>query len=107
LPAPINVLPMVNKATALYHWKTDAVGAETLCKEALGIDPLCDGAYAALGQMYLQMHHYEKAIAAFRQLLDVSTNMGQIAMALYHSYSTEAHLKAMKNYPTLAAHLSI
>lgn len=77
---------MVNKATAVFHWKRDTAGAEALCKEALEIDPLCDGAYAALGQMYLQMHDYEKAITAFRQLLDVSTNMGQIALALYHSY---------------------
>lgn len=77
---------MVNKATAVFHWKRDTEGAEALCKEALEIDPLCDGAYAALGQMYLQMHDYEKAITAFRQLLDVSTNMGQIALALYHSY---------------------
>jgi import receptor subunit TOM70 len=81
---------MVNKATAVFHWKRDVVGAEGLCKEALEIDPLCDGAYAALGQMYLQMHDYEKAITAFRQLLDVSTNMGQIALALYHSYVSQS-----------------
>jgi len=105
LPAPINVLPIVNKATAVFHWKRDAAGAEALCKEALEIDPLCDGAYAALGQMYLQMHDYEKAITAFHQLLDISTNMGQIALALYQSYSTEAHVKAMQNYPALAAQL--
>jgi len=80
-------------------------GAEGLCKEALEVDPQCDGAYAALGQMYLQMHDYEKAITSFRQLLDVSTNMGQVALALYHSYSTEAHVKAMENYPALAAQL--
>jgi len=81
---------MVNKATAVFHWKRDTAGAETLCKEALEIDPLCDGAYAALGQMYLQVHDYEKAITAFRQLLDVSTNMGQIALALYHSYVSQS-----------------
>lgn len=80
---------MVNKATAVFHWKSDTAGAEGLCKEALEIDPLCDGAYAALGQMYLQMHDYEKAITSFRQLLDVSTNMGQIALALYHCYVSQ------------------
>ena len=80
---------MVNKATAVFHWKSDTEGAEALCKEALEIDPLCDGAYAALGQMYLQMHDYERAITSFRQLLDVSTNMGQIALALYHSYVSQ------------------
>jgi len=81
---------MVNKATAVFHWKSDTAGAEGLCKEALEIDPLCDGAYAALGQMYLQMHDYDKAITSFRQLLDVSTNMGQIALALYHCYVSQS-----------------
>lgn len=74
----------------MFHWKRDTAGAEALCKDALEIDPMCDGAFAALGQMYLQMHDYEKAVTAFRQLLDVSTNMGQIALALYHSYVSQS-----------------
>ena len=86
---------MVNKATAVFHWKSDTEGAESLCKEALEIDPLCDAAFAALGQMYLQMHDYDKAITAFHQHLAVSTNMGQIAVALYHRYVSQKYFSVL------------
>lgn len=34
-PNSINVLPLINKALAVFQWKQDFAGAEDLCKEAL------------------------------------------------------------------------
>lgn len=66
-PPPINVLPMVNKALALYQWKQDVSAAARLCEEALVIDPECDAAIATLAQLYLQNSRLDDAIDMFER----------------------------------------
>lgn len=66
-PPPINVLPMVNKALALYQWKQDINAASKLCEEALVIDPECDAAIATLAQLYLQNSRLDDAIDMFER----------------------------------------
>lgn len=41
-PLGMNVLPLINKALALFQWKNDFSEAEKLCEKALIIDPECD-----------------------------------------------------------------
>ena len=38
-PAVLNVLPLINKALALFQWKQDFAGAEKLCESALSSTP--------------------------------------------------------------------
>ena len=40
--APVNVLPMVNKALCLYQSRQALDEAEVICNEALELDPSCD-----------------------------------------------------------------
>lgn len=66
-PAPLNVLPLVNKALAMFQWKSDVVIAEKLCREALDIDPECDAAIATLSQLTLQQGRLADACELFER----------------------------------------
>jgi tetratricopeptide (TPR) repeat protein len=89
----MNVLPLVNKSLALFQWKKDGVSAEQFCLEALQSDPLCEAAFATLGQIYLAQQDFDKALARFRDLTKISSNAPQLALTFYHIYvSTPATL---------------
>lgn len=85
-PPPMNVLPLVNKSLALFQWKKDGATAEQFCLEALQIDPLCEAAFATLGQIYLAQQQFEKALAKFRELTHISSNAPQLSLTFYHIY---------------------
>ncbi|CAG8706275.1 4628_t:CDS:2 [Acaulospora colombiana] len=101
-PPPMNVLPLVNKSLALFQWKKDGATAEQFCLEALQIDPLCEAAFATLGQIYLAQQQFDKALAKFRELTQISTNAPQLSLTFYHIYSTEAQVKFLAEYPSHA-----
>jgi import receptor subunit TOM70 len=82
----MNVLPLVNKSLALFQWKKDGATAEQFCLEALQIDPLCEAAFATLGQIYLAQQQFDKALAKFRELTQISTNAPQLSLTFYHIY---------------------
>jgi len=82
----MNVLPLVNKSLALFQWKKDGSNAEKFCLEALENDPLCEAAFATLGQIYLTQQDFDKALARFRDLTKISSNGPQLALTFYHIY---------------------
>lgn len=85
-PPPMNVLPLVNKSLALFQWKKDGASAEQFCLEALQCDPLCEAAFATLGQIYLAQQDFDKALERFRDLTKISSNAPQLALTFYHIY---------------------
>lgn len=82
LRKPRNVLPFVNKALALFQWKQDITGADTLCKEALDIDPECDVAVATLAQLSLQQGKIDEAIKWFEKSAQLARTEGELVNAI-------------------------
>ncbi|KAG8761087.1 TOM (translocase of outer membrane) complex component [Serendipita sp. 396] len=101
-PPPMNVLPLVNKSLALFQWKKDGTAAEQFCLEALKMDPLCEAAFATLGQIYLAQQQFDKALDKFKELTTISANAPQLSLTYYHIYSTEAQVQFLKSYPSHA-----
>ena len=79
---PRNVLPLVNKALAIFQWKQDMPQAEKLCNEALAIDPDCDVAVATLAQLSLQQGKLEEAIKWFEKSGKLARTEGELANAI-------------------------
>jgi import receptor subunit TOM70 len=79
---PRNVLPLVNKSLAIFQWKQDIVQAESLCKEALQIDPDCDVAVATLAQLSLQQGKIDEAIGWFEKSARLARTEGELVNAI-------------------------
>ena len=79
---PRNVLPLVNKSLAIFQWKQDIVQAESLCREALEVDPDCDVAVATLAQLSLQQGKIDEAIKWFEQSGQLARTEGELINAL-------------------------
>ena len=71
-PTTMNVLPLINKALALFQWKQDFPEAEKLCAKALIIDPECDIAVATMAQLLLQQGKITEALNVSLHLKDSS-----------------------------------
>ena len=67
---------------AIFQWKQDIVQAETLCKEALDIDPDCDVAIATLAQLSLQQGKIEEAINWFERSAKLARTEAELINAL-------------------------
>jgi import receptor subunit TOM70 len=76
------VLPLVNKALAIFQWKQDMPQAEALCNEALAIDPDCDVAVATLAQLSLQQGKIDDAIKWFEKSGKLARTEGELANAI-------------------------
>ena len=83
-----NVLPMVNKALAL--WKQDIGAAERYCQEALKIDPECDIAVATLAQLSLQQGKVGTAVDLFKRQVELVRTEPELANALAYMYASVA-----------------
>jgi import receptor subunit TOM70 len=79
---PRNVLPLVNKALAIFQWKQDMPQAEKLCNDALAIDPDCDVAVATLAQLSLQQGKIDEAIKWFEKSGRLARTEGELANAI-------------------------
>lgn len=79
---PRNVLPLVNKALAIFQWKQDMPQAEALCNEALTIDPDCDVAVATLAQLSLQQGRIDDAIKWFEKSGELARTEGELSNAI-------------------------
>jgi len=62
---PSNPLSLINKAFLVARWKQDIETSISLLKKAIELDPMCELAYAHLGQLYIQTSQLELAIGAY------------------------------------------
>ncbi|RMZ91947.1 hypothetical protein DV736_g837, partial [Chaetothyriales sp. CBS 134916] len=101
----INVLPLINKALALFQWKQDFQAAEDLCNKALIIDPECDIAVATMAQLLLQQGKVIDALKYFERAAELSRTEGEIVNALSYAEATRTQLEVSEKYPQLASRL--
>ncbi|QPG96618.1 TOM (translocase of outer membrane) complex component [Epichloe festucae Fl1] len=104
-PMSMNVLPLINKALALFQWKKDAKEAEQLCQKALIIDPECDIAVATMAQLLLQQNKVTEALKYFERAAELARTEGEIVNALSYAEATRTQLRVTEKYPELAAKL--
>ncbi|CAK3944967.1 Mitochondrial import receptor subunit tom70 [Lecanosticta acicola] len=102
----MNVLPLINKALALFQWKQDFSAAEDLCQKALVLDPECDIAVATMAQLLLQQGKVTEALKYFERAAELSRTEGEIVNALSYAEATRTQLEVQEKYPQLAARLS-
>ncbi|KAF1982704.1 mitochondrial precursor proteins import receptor [Aulographum hederae CBS 113979] len=104
-PLGMNVLPLINKALALFQWKQDFSEAEKLCQKALIIDPECDIAVATMAQLLLQQGKVTDALKYFERAAELSRTEGEIVNALSYAEATRTQLEVQEKYPQLASKL--
>jgi import receptor subunit TOM70 len=92
-PLGMNVLPLINKALALFQWKNDFADAEKLCEKALIIDPECDIAVATMAQLLLQQGKVTEALKYFERAAELSRTEGEIVNALSYAEATRTQLE--------------
>ncbi|KAL9937863.1 hypothetical protein V8E36_003408 [Tilletia maclaganii] len=104
-PGSSNVLPMINKALAVFQWKQDLPAAEELCKRALEIDPDCDMAIATLAQLSLQQGRIKDAIGHFAKSAQMARTENELINAITYEYASRAQLEFIENFPETAPSL--
>lgn len=105
-PNSINVLPLINKALAVFQWKQDFAEAEKLCNDALQIDPECDIAVATMAQLLLQQGKVTDALTYFEKAAALSRTEGEVVNALSYAEATRTQLEVQEKYPQLANKLA-
>lgn len=100
-----NVLPMINKALALFQWKQDIGAAEELCRKALEKDADCDVAVATLAQLSLQQGKIQDAIQYFERSAKIARTEPELINALTYENASRAQLKFIQEYPEQGAAL--
>ncbi|KZF19597.1 mitochondrial import receptor subunit tom-70 [Xylona heveae TC161] len=105
-PLGMNVLPLINKALAVFQWKQDFQEAEKLCQKALILDPECDIAVATMAQLLLQQGKVTDALKYFERAAELARTEGEIINALSYAEATRTQLEVQQKYPQLAARLS-
>ena len=123
-PMAMNVLPLINKALALFQWKQDFKEAENLCQKALiseficstssiwrftdkcVVDPDCDIAVATMAQLLLQQNNVPGALKYFERAAQLARTEGEIVNALSYAEATRTQVKVTERYPKLAAKLA-
>lgn len=79
---PRNVLPMVNKALAIFQHRQDFATAESICREAVDIDPQCDVGVATLAQLLLQQNKVHDAADMFAKSAEMARTEPELVNAL-------------------------
>ncbi|KAJ5266855.1 TOM (translocase of outer membrane) complex component [Penicillium angulare] len=105
-PMGINVLPLINKALALFQWKHDFSEAESLCQKALIIDPECDIAVGTMAQLLLQQGKVSQALKYFERAAELARTEAEIVNAISYAEATRTQLEVQEKYPQLAARLN-
>lgn len=105
-PMGINVLPLINKALALFQWKHDFQEAEDLCQKALIIDPECDIAVGTMAQLLLQQGKVSQALKYFERAAELARTEAEIINAISYAEATRTQLEVQEKYPQLAARLN-
>lgn len=94
-----NVLPMINKALALFQWKQEMEAAEKLCRKALEKDPDCDVAVATLAQLSLQQGKIKDAITFFERSAQIARTEPELINAITYENAARAQLKFIEDFP--------
>lgn len=97
-----NVMPLINKALAVFQWKKDMVQAEDLCRKALMLDSESDVALATLSQFLLTQGKAKEALLYFEKSAEVARTEGEIINALSYAEATRTQLEVERKYPDLA-----
>ena len=99
---PKSPLPYINKAILAIQWKQDATTAETLCRKAIEIDPLCDIAYTQLAQLLCLSNRLDEAIQVYDKAITIARSEAEIinvvscqeaALAQMHVIKVQSKLK--------------
>lgn len=90
-PTSSNVLPMINKALALFQWKQDMPAAERLCRQALERDPDCDVAVATLAQLSLQQGKIKEAIDFFERSAQIARTEPELVNAITYENVSDSY----------------
>ncbi|KAK1760582.1 mitochondrial outer membrane 72K protein [Echria macrotheca] len=104
-PMSINVLPLINKALALFQGKGDFEESKKLCEKALIIDPECDIAVATMAQLLLQRGKVTEALEYFERAANLARTEGELVNALSYAEATRTQIQVQEKYPQLAAKL--
>lgn len=94
-----NVLPMINKALLLFQWKSDLVGAETLCRQALEIDPECDVAVSTLAQLSMQQGKIDECIGWFERSSQIARTLPELVSAITYEYASRSQAAFIRSFP--------
>ncbi|KAK2747968.1 TOM (translocase of outer membrane) complex component [Myotisia sp. PD_48] len=104
-PWSIKVLPLINKALALFQWKQDFQEAENLCKKALILDPDSEIAVGTLAQLLLQEGKVTQAVEYFERAAELARTEPEVIEAVSYAEATRAQLDVQEKYPKLVARL--
>ncbi|KPV78707.1 uncharacterized protein RHOBADRAFT_51141 [Rhodotorula graminis WP1] len=104
---PRNVLPMVNKALAIFQHRQDFVEAEKICREAVAIDEQCDVGVATLAQLLLQQNKVHDAVEMFERSAEMARTEPELVNALTYENATRAQLAFLSEYPEQATRLGL
>ncbi|GAA6010387.1 hypothetical protein JCM10207_005204 [Rhodosporidiobolus poonsookiae] len=104
---PRNVLPMVNKALAVFQQRQDFTSAEAICRDAVQIDPLCDVGVATLAQLLLQQNKVHDAVEMFGKSAEMARTEPELVNALTYENATKAQIAFLDSYPEHAARLGL
>lgn len=81
---------MVNKALAIFQHRQDFAAAESICRDAVTIDPQCDVGVATLAQLLLQQNKVEDAVKMFEKSAEMARTEPELVNAL--TYENVRHL---------------
>ncbi|KAJ3147872.1 TOM (translocase of outer membrane) complex component [Geranomyces michiganensis] len=102
---PDSPLPHINKAILYLQWRQDPVTAETECRKAIAVDPLCDMAYAQLAQLLLHQGKFEESLDAYDHASKLARTEPELANALALREAAAAQLHVSRKYPAVIAKL--
>ncbi|OLL22047.1 Mitochondrial import receptor subunit tom70 [Neolecta irregularis DAH-3] len=105
-PITMNVLPLINKAMAIYSSKKDHVEAEALCKKALILDEDCDVAVNTLAQLCLQQGNTADAEKYFERSAELARTEAELINAISYAEAASTQLAVGRKYPELIEKLS-
>ena len=122
-PTGMNVLPLVNKALAVFQSKQDLREAEKLCQKALismslrftapedtmltssPVDPESEVAVATMAQLLLQQGRTTDALEYFEKSAELARSEAEMVNALSYAEATRTQLEVQMKYPQLASRL--
>lgn len=100
-----NVLPIVNKALALFQSTNSVEECIELCKKAVTLDPLSDVANATLAQVYLQTQQTQEAYVYLMKSVELARTIPEMVQHLCLAEATKAQMRIATERPFLSKRL--